>query len=98
MPTDMPTVNVNAGNEDPPTTKRPSTGIDVIGSNFPPGTEVNIEVDVRRTRSTALVQADGSFDFSFNVRPPLGCGATVTAVVTGSGGIRVEGAGDVFCP
>jgi hypothetical protein len=95
MPTAMPTVNVNAGNDGPPSKPR-ATGISVLGSNFPPGTVVNIKAAGRQ--GTARVEADGQFDWSFNVRPPLSCGSTVDAVVHGSDGIKVEGNGDVFCP
>ena len=81
MPTAMPTVFVNAGNDGPPNKPR-TTGISVMGENFPPGTVVNIKAAGRR--GTALVGADGNFDWDFSVRPPLGCGATVQAVVHGS--------------
>ena len=95
MPTAMPTVFVNAGNDGPPNKPR-TTGISVMGENFPPGIVVNIKAAGRR--GTALVGADGNFDWDFSVRPPLGCGATVQAVVHGSDGLTVEGEGDVFCP
>jgi hypothetical protein len=96
MPTDAtPTVSVNAGNDGPPSKPR-STGISVLGSNFPPGTVVNIKAAGRR--GTARVEADGQFDWDFSVRPPLSCGSTVVAVVHGSDGLQVEGQGEVFCP
>jgi hypothetical protein len=44
------------------------------------------------------VHQDTLYCLALMHRPPLGCGATVTAVVTGSDGIKVEGQGDVFCP
>ena len=91
----MPTVNVNAGN-DGPRSRPPATDISVLGSDFPPGTVVNIKAAGRR--GTARVEADGHFDWGVSVRPPLGCGSTVQAVVHGSDGIVVEGQGDVFCP
>jgi hypothetical protein len=101
MPTDMPTVSVTANN-DGPRGAHNSTAIGVIGSNFPPGTEVNIDLGRHRGTAlggTALVQADGTFGFSPpTIQPPLSCGYTVIAIVTGSDGIRVEGSGDVFCP
>jgi hypothetical protein len=95
VPNDVPTVNVNAGNDGPPS-EHPETGISVLGFNFSPGTTVNIEAAGRR--GTAVVKADGQFEWDFSVRPPLGCGSTVSAVVHGSDGIRAEGEGEVFCP
>jgi hypothetical protein len=91
----MPTVFVNAGNDGPPS-RGPATGISVIGSDFPPGSVVNIRAAGRH--GTASVGADGQFDWDFTVRPALGCGSTVQAVVFGTDGIRVEGEGEVFCP
>ena len=95
MPTAMPTVTVDAGNDVVLPTGR-VTGISVFGSDFPPGSVVNIKAAGRR--GTASVEADGHFEWSFTVRPPLACGRTVQAVVHGSDGITVEGQGDVFCP
>jgi hypothetical protein len=95
-PTTKPTAFVHAGNDGPHGSN--STGISVFGSNFPPGTAVNIKADPPGRQSTALVQADGNFDLNFTVRPQLTCHTTVFAEVQGIDGIKVEARGDVFCP
>jgi hypothetical protein len=94
MPTAMPTVKVVAGNDEGSDLHQ-RTGIQVFGSNFPPGTVVNINAAERQ--GTARVNADGRFSWSFTVRPALECFSTVDAVVHGSDGIKVVGQGDVFC-
>ena len=95
--TPTPTVAVDAGNDVPP--KKPKyTSIGVSGSDFPPGSAVNIKVDPGNLRGTADVRADGKFDWSGSVRPQLACHTPVTATVHGSDGITVTGQDDVFCP
>jgi len=95
----MPTLVVDAGNDTPGGPNRP-TSIGVSGSDFPPGSAVNIKVSAgsHTLRGTADVRPDGSFDFSASVRPKLGCNSAVIAVVHGSDGIEVEGRTEVFCP
>jgi hypothetical protein len=93
----MPTVGIDAGN-DTPGPNRP-TSIGVFGSDFPPGTAVNIKVDAGKVlRGTANVRADGSFDWSATVRPKLACNSSVSVVVHGSDGVEVSAQTDVFCP
>jgi hypothetical protein len=95
----MPTVEVDAGNDGPPS--RRATDVNVAGLGFPPGTTVNIKVTsgaARALRGTAPVRADGSFEWSASFRPKLACQASVTAVTHGSDGIQATGSTDVFCP
>jgi hypothetical protein len=90
-----PSVFVNAGND---SSVRPATftGIIVGGTDFLPGTVVNITLGSRR--GTATVGPDGSFEWDVNIRPPLKCAASVSATVHGADGIVVTGEGEVFCP
>ena len=90
-----PAVFVNAGNDSPRPIK--STGVSVLGSNFPPGSAVNIKLS-QGARGAVMVRPDGSFQWDVDIRPPLGCNAPVVATVHGSDGIEVTGEGDVFCP
>jgi hypothetical protein len=93
----LPTVGVNAGND--VSHKKPSyTAVAVYGSNFTPGSTIKLDVDPGNLHATLDVGADGTFDWYGGVRPQLACGAAVTATVTGSGGLRVTGEDDVFCP
>ena len=93
----MPTVAVDAGNDVAP--KKPRyTSVGVSGSDFPPGSAVNIKIDPGNLRGTADVRADGKFDWSGSVRPQLACETHVTATVHGSDGIKVTGEDDVFWP
>lgn len=95
----MPTLVVDAGNDGPPSLR--ATHVSVTGSDFPPGTNVNIKVSsgpTRPLRGTADVRADGGFDWSASIRPKLACNAAVTAVVHGSDGIEVTQSTEVFCP
>jgi hypothetical protein len=93
-----PTVSVNAGNDGAPHKTNKFTAIGVYGSNFPPGSAVNIQIDPAGLRGTADVRADGNFDWNATVRPQLGCGSPVVATVHGSDGLLVTGEDDVFCP
>ena len=90
-----PTVFVRAGNDGP----RPlrSTGVDVGGENFLPGSAVNIRLSTG-ARGAAMVGPDGTFLWGTSVRPPLACDDTVGATVHGADGIVVDGNGSVFCP
>jgi hypothetical protein len=92
-----PTVAVDAGNDDSPH-KASHTSVGVSGSDFPPGSAVNIKINPGNLRGTADVRADGKFDWSGSVRPQLACHTPVTATVHGSDGIMVTGEDDVFCP
>jgi hypothetical protein len=96
-PVPVPSVAVSAGNDVAPH-KPQYTAIGVYGSNFPPGSAVNIQIDPAGLRGTADVRADGNFDWNGTVRPQLGCGSPVVATVHGSDGIMVTGEDDVFCP
>lgn len=88
---------VDAGNDGPPSEH--ATGIGVAGSNFPPSTSVSIVARGGGTHhATVQVTADGSFAWGINVKPRLSCGAPVSVIVEGDGGIKVEGAAEVFCP
>jgi hypothetical protein len=94
----MPTLEVNAGNDGPPSHR--ATDVTVAGSDFPPGTAVNIKVSAgaaRPLRGTANVRADGSFDWSASYRPKLSCNTAVGAVVHGSDGLQVTASTEVFC-
>jgi hypothetical protein len=93
----MPTVAVDAGNDVAPKKPRYSS-VGVSGSDFPPGSAVNIKIDPGNLRGTADVRADGKFDWSGSVRPQLACETHVTATVHGSDGIKVTGEDDVFWP
>jgi hypothetical protein len=88
-----PTISVDAGNDVP---GRRFTSVGVFGENFPAGTAVNILAKGRR--GTAMVQADGSFQWSTSFKPPLACGANVSVTVHGADGIALEGSSEVFCP
>jgi hypothetical protein len=88
-----PTISVDAGNDVP---GRRYTSVGVWGENFPVGTAVNILASGRR--GTAMVAADGSFQWSTSFKPPLACGGTVPVTVHGADGIVLEGASEVFCP
>ena len=93
------TLDVTAGNDGPPS--RRATDVSVGGSDFPPGTTVNIKVvgaGGRSLRGTAAVRADGSFDWIAMFRPKLACNATVTAHVHGSDGLHLDANTEVFCP
>ena len=92
-----PTVEVDAAN-DLTSKKADRTDIGVSGSDFPPGSAVNIKIDPGNLRGTADVRADGKFDWSGSVRPQLACHTPVTATVHGSDGLMVTGEDDVFCP
>lgn len=94
----MPDIVVDAGNEDAPASRPKHTSIGVSGSDFPPGSAVNIKIDPGNHRGTADVRPDGRFDFVVSVRPQLKCRTVVTATVHGSDGIVVEGKDSVFCP
>jgi hypothetical protein len=94
----MPDIVVDAGNEDAPASRPKHTSIGVSGSDFPPGSAVNIKIDPGNHRGTADVRPDGRFDFAVSVRPQLKCRTVVTATVHGSDGIVVEGKDSVFCP
>jgi hypothetical protein len=89
----MPTVKVNAGNDG---SDAETTGISVLGFDFPPDTDVNVKVAGQD--GSAHVGADGTFDVEFSVQPPLQCNSIVRAVVLGGNGIEVKGEGNVFCP
>ena len=91
----MPTVAVDAGSR---SQKTSHTSIGVSGSDFPPGSAVNIKIEPGNLRGTADVRADGKFDWSGSVRPQLACETHVTATVHGSDGLKVTGEDDVFCP
>jgi hypothetical protein len=78
--------------------KTSHTSIGVSGSDFPPGSAVNIKIEPGNLRGTADVRADGKFDWSGSVRPQLACETHVTATVHGSDGLKVTGEDDVFCP
>ena len=90
-----PAVFVNAGNDSPRPVK--STGVSVIGENFPPGSAVNIKLG-HGARGAVMVGPGGSFQWDIEIRPPLGCNSPVVATVHGADGIVVTGEGDVFCP
>src|SRR5262245_14349695 len=95
----MATIEIDAGNDGPPS--RRATDVFVAGSDFPPGSAVNIKVSAgptRPLRGTANVRADGSFDFGASFRPKLACNAGVAVVVHGSDGIHVTASTEVFCP
>ena len=89
-----PSVFVDAGNDTP---GRKSTSVSVGGSNFPPGSALNIKLN-HGARGAVMVGPDGSFEWGISIRPPLGCGAPVVATVHGSDGIELTGESDVFCP
>jgi hypothetical protein len=91
--TGKPTISVDAGNDVP---GRRFTSLGVWGENFPAGTAVNILVEKRR--GTAMVQADGSFQWSTSFKPPLACGSNVGVTVSGADGIALDGSSEVFCP
>ena len=93
-----PTVTLDAGNDE--RGPNPPTLIGVSGSDFPPGSAVNISVSAgsRRLGGPANVRADGSFDWSATIRPKLGCDTHVDAVVHGADGIEVTAEAKVFCP
>lgn len=95
MKTTKPSAFVSAGNDGPHGSNL--TAISVFGSDFPPGTAVNIKIANPERQGTALVQADGKFDSNFSVRPPLACHTTVDAEVHGIGGIKVEARSNVIC-
>lgn|SRR5262249_32579495 len=97
MTDSAPTIEVSAANDLPPHSR--ITAIEVSGSNFPPGTAVNIRVDggAKPLRGTAHVRADGDFEWQVIARPQRACNASVTATVHGSDGIRVEASTEVFC-
>jgi hypothetical protein len=61
-----PSVFVNAGNDSPRPVK--NTAIAVGGTDFPPGTVVNIDLDAGSRRGTATVGPDGSFEWDAQVR------------------------------
>ena len=94
----MPTLEVTAGNDGAPS--RRATEVSVSGSDFPPGTSVNIKVigaGGRSLRGTAAVRADGSFNWDAIYRPKLACNATVNAIVHGSDGFSLTANTEVFC-
>jgi hypothetical protein len=91
-----PSVFVNAGNDSPRPVKY--TGITVGGTDFPPGTVVNITLDAGSRRGTATVGPDGSFEWNVSIRPPLKCAQGISATVHGADGIVVTAEGEVFCP
>jgi probable HAF family extracellular repeat protein len=98
QPPGEPAVYVNVGNDGPPGRSPRPTLLQVVGSDFPPGTAVNIKVFPGQRRGTAMVAPDGSFDWGITIRPPLGCHTTVLAIVHGADGIEAQGEGTVFCP
>ena len=91
-----PSVFVNAGNDSPRPVK--NTAIAVGGTDFPPGTVVNIDLDAGSRRGTATVGPDGSFEWDVSIQPPLKCAVGVGATVHGADGIVVTAEGEVFCP
>jgi len=91
--TRKPTISVDAGNDVP---GRRYTSVGVFGESFPAGTAVNILAHGRR--GTAMVQADGSFQWSTSFKPPLACASGVSVTVHGADGIALEGSSEVFCP
>jgi hypothetical protein len=98
QPPGQPTVFVNVGNDGPPERSPRPTLLQVGGSDFPPGTAVNIKVFPGPRRGTAIVGPEGSFDWGISIRPALGCNTTVIAIVHGADGIEAQGEGTVFCP
>ncbi len=91
--TKEPTISVDASNE---VSFRKFTSVAVFGENFQAGTAVNLLAEGRR--GTAMVQADGSFQWLSNFNPQLACGTNVSVTVHGADGIVVRGSSEVFCP
>jgi hypothetical protein len=91
--TTEPTISVDAGNDMP---GRRFTSVGDFGENFPAGTVVNILAESRR--GTAMVQADGSFQWSTSFKSPFACGGNVSVKVHSADGIVLEGSSEVFRP
>jgi hypothetical protein len=94
----MPTVSVDAGNDDVQPDGEPHTSVGVSGAEFPSGSTVRIEVDPGNHRGTADVDEDGKFEFVIDIRPQLRCHSRVNATVHGDDGLVVRGGDEVFCP